>query len=126
MQGNPVVWFEIYVDDLDRAKTFYEKVLNITLNKMESPGEMPIQMLAFPDTMESYGATGALVKMDGVQPGGSGTLVYLSCEDCAIEEARAVENGGSVQMPKMSIGSHGYISLIIDTEGNTVGLHSMK
>jgi predicted enzyme related to lactoylglutathione lyase len=31
MQGNPVVWFEIYVRDLERSKAFYESVLSIHL-----------------------------------------------------------------------------------------------
>ncbi len=26
---NPIGWFEIYVDDLSRAKQFYESVFNI-------------------------------------------------------------------------------------------------
>ena len=29
MQSNPVVWFEIYVRDLQRAKGFYEAVLQV-------------------------------------------------------------------------------------------------
>ena len=34
---NPVVWFEIYVDDLDRAKKFYETVFQLELNEMPMP-----------------------------------------------------------------------------------------
>ena len=54
-----------------------------------------------------------------------GTLVYFACEDCAVEAARADENGGSIFIEKMSIGEHGFISLVYDTEGNMIGLHSM-
>jgi predicted enzyme related to lactoylglutathione lyase len=30
MQSNPVVWFEIYVQDMQRAKKFYEAVLLVS------------------------------------------------------------------------------------------------
>ena len=59
---NPVGWFEIYVDDLERAKQFYEAVFNIQLSTLTPPSdEMPLQMLAFPSDMQSYGSSGALV-----------------------------------------------------------------
>ena len=64
-------------------------------------------------------------KMEGFASGGNSTLVYFSCTDCAIEEARVVEFGGSIQRGKTSIGEYGYISLVLDTEGNMFGLHSM-
>ncbi|MGZ3749502.1 MAG: VOC family protein, partial [Pseudobdellovibrionaceae bacterium] len=31
MKNNPVGWFEIYVQDLDRAKKFYESVFQLKL-----------------------------------------------------------------------------------------------
>ncbi|MGF1762605.1 VOC family protein [Aliivibrio kagoshimensis] len=126
MQGNPIGWFEIYVDDIERAKTFYQALLAVTLEKLESPAKVQIEMWAFPGNMESYGATGALVKMDNVKAGGNSTLVYFSCDDCAVEESRSAKNGGTVQVPKMPIGEHGFISVVEDTEGNMIGLHSMK
>ena len=56
MNRNPIGWFEIYVQDLDRAKKFYEQVLGIELSKLESP--MPeLEMLAFPMNMEAGGAS---------------------------------------------------------------------
>ena len=36
--NNPVGWFEIYVQDMDRAKAFYEKLLGIKLSKLDNPG----------------------------------------------------------------------------------------
>lgn len=126
MQGNPVCWFEIYVDDMERAKAFYEAVLDVSLDKLDSPGKMDIEMWMFPSNMDGYGATGALAKMGGVKAGGNSTLVYFSCEDCSIEESRVQANGGVVQVPKMPIGEFGFISVVSDTEGNMVGLHSEK
>jgi len=126
MANNPVAWFEIYVDDLARAKQFYESVLSVNLDVLGDPNDTSIEMLSFPSDMEKYGASGALVKMEGFKAGGNSTLIYFSCEDCAVEEAKVEAAGGRIQKPKMSIGEYGFISLAIDSEGNMFGLHSMK
>lgn len=123
---NPVGWFEIYVDDMDRAQKFYEAVLGVQLESLPDPVDADSNMVMrmFPAQMEAYGAAGALVKMDGVSAGGNSTMVYFSCADCAVEEARVAAAGGKIEQSKMSIGEHGFISVMLDTEGNVVGLHS--
>ena len=122
MKGNPVRWFEIYVQDMARARRFYESVFQLTLRKLDSPA---LEIWGFPSEMNQYGSSGALVKMEGVSPGGS-TLVYFACDDCAVEAARAEQAGGRIQRAKMSIGEYGHIALVTDTEGNMIGLHSMQ
>ncbi|MGJ8644456.1 MAG: VOC family protein [Luteolibacter sp.] len=127
---NPVGWFEIYVEDMERAKSFYEKTFETTLEQLPAPD---IEMLAFPmgggesgeDCSEKPGCPGALVKMEGCEPGGGGTLIYFSCEDCSVEESRVESAGGKVFKPKFSIGEYGFIALVSDTEGNMIGLHSI-
>lgn len=129
MKSNPVGWFEIYVQDMERAKTFYETVFEGKLDPLTSPedSEGPaIEMWSFPLDMETQGSGGALVKMAGYPSGGNSTLVYFSCEDCAVEESRVEAAGGRVERGKMSIGQYGFISLVYDTEGNMIGLHSMQ
>jgi predicted enzyme related to lactoylglutathione lyase len=122
---NPVVWFEIYVDDMERAQKFYETVLAKKLEKMDMPeGSGDMAMMSFPSDMESYGAGGALVKMEGMKAGGNSTLVYFPCEDCAVEEGRVEAAGGHVVKPKSSIGEYGHMSLCTDSEGNMFGLHT--
>jgi uncharacterized protein len=120
MKPNPIVWFEIYVQDMDRAKRFYESVFEVKLEKLESPG---IDMWAFPMTMSAAGASGALVKMDGVPSGGSGTIPYFHCNEVAVEAERVVNAGGKIHKPKMSIGQYGFMALVVDTEGNMIGFH---
>ena len=122
MNTNPVGWFEIYVQDMARAKAFYEAVFAARLDRL--PGT-EMDMWAFPMAMEKYGAPGALIHMPGVPSGGGGTLVYFSCADCAIEAARVEAAGGKIAKPKFAIGQYGFISLVNDTEGNMIGLHSM-
>lgn len=121
-KSNPLVWFEIYVQDMMRARKFYEGVFCTALEKLET--DTP-EIWAFPMQPERYGCAGALVKMEGICSGGGGTIVYFSCVDCAVEAARAEQFGGRIFREKWSIGQYGFISLVIDTEGNMIGLHSM-
>ena len=123
MKSNPVGWFEIYVQDMGRAKAFYECVFAVQLQKLES---LDLEMWAFPMQEDGPGAMGALVRMEGCPSGGNSTLVYFTCADCAIEAKRAKENGGRIFKDKFSIGQYGFISLVNDTEGNMIGLHSMQ
>lgn len=120
---NPVGWFEIYVDDMARAQAFYEKVFEVKLQALNSP---VIKMLAFPMQGDLPGCTGALVKMEGGRPSGNAVLIYFSCADCAVEASRAAESGGNIFKEKFPIGDYGFISLVHDTEGNLIGLHSRK
>lgn len=121
--NNVVGWFEIYVQDMERAKAFYERVFEARLEKIESPD---VEMWTFPMQDKAPGAAGALVKMDGFGSGGNSVLVYFVCDDCAVQAARAVDAGGKVQREKFSIGPYGYIALVVDSEGNIIGLHSMQ
>ncbi len=123
MASNPVGWFEIYVQDMGRAKTFYESVFKTQLQKLESPG---VEMWAFPMQPEANGASGALIRMEGFPSGGNSTIVYFICQDCSIEAKRASTQGGKIFKEKFSIGQYGFIALVTDTEGNMIGLHSMK
>lgn len=124
--SNPVGWFEIYVQDMPRAKTFYEQVFQVNLSPLMGDEQASLQMYAFGMNDQGYGATGALAKMEGVPTGFAGTLVYFSCEDCAVEAKRAVDAGGKIFKDKESIGEYGHIALVHDTEGNLIGLHSMQ
>jgi uncharacterized protein len=107
---------------MDRAKRFYEAVFEAGLERLPSP---EIEMWAFAGDPEHAGCAGALVKAPGVASGGSGTLVYFSCADCAVEGGRVGPAGGQVVREKMSIGEYGFVVLATDTEGNMFGLHSM-
>jgi len=120
---NPVGWFEIYVQDMNRAKAFYEKTLGVTFEKLESPD---VELWAFPLNMDAPGAAGALVKMEGKDSGSGGTIIYFSCADCAVEAGRAAQHGGRVVKEKFSIGQYGFIAFVEDTERNMIGLHSIE
>ena len=122
---NPVGWFEIHVADMQRAKVFYEAVFKRPLFALET-GDESYSMHVFAGDVQSAGATGALVHHQMRQPTSEGVMVYFSCEDCAVESQLAIEHGGCVFKPKRSIGDNGFIAIIGDTEGNAIGLHSIK
>lgn len=122
---NAVAWFDIFVEDLERAVGFYETVLGQKLEEIVDPtGES--QMMSFPADMTAYGAAGALTKSAHGRSGVGGTILYFSSQDCAVEEARVVNTGGQVIRTKFSIGEFGFVTLCMDSEGNMFGLNSLK
>lgn len=124
MAENAVRWFEIYVQDMVRARHFYEAVLGVTLEQL-GPVDQDLEMWAFQMSADRPGAGGALVHAPGMPSIPGGTMVYFGCADCGVEGGRVVSAGGSIQREKMSIGEYGHIVLAIDTEGNLFGLHSI-
>lgn len=121
---NAVRWFEIYVQDMDRAKAFYEQVFNRTFLQLSLGGPDQPEMWAFSGHPEGVGAPGALVRMTGFDSGGNSVIVYFSSSDCSLEHARAIAAGGQSIKPKTAIPPFGFIALIRDPDGNRIGIHS--
>ncbi len=117
---NAVNWFEIPVEDLDRAVRFYEDVLSTNLRREMFFGT-PLAIFPYKEP----GVGGALIQ-DAQRPvGPGGSLVYVDVTaqlDACLE--RVPGAGGQIVRPRTAIGKDGFIALIRDSEGNTVGLHS--
>ncbi|WP_333693599.1 VOC family protein [Flavobacterium sp.] len=129
MNQNVICWFEIYVDNMDRAKQFYATVLGTQFHDMQAPGGSDEFIMSCFSNAENQGVSGALVQMKEARvnnPGNTSTMVYFPCEDCSVEESRVEKAGGKVYCSKMAIGEHGFISMCLDTENNTFGLYSMQ
>jgi uncharacterized protein len=127
MSKNVINWFEIYTSDFSRAKKFYTDVFKVELTDLPmGDGGMQMEYATFPGNMEAWGASGALAKIDMVKPGMGGTMVYFTTEEITAELGRVEAAGGKIMRPKQNIGQYGFIAIIEDTEGNMVGLHSMK
>lgn len=120
---NAVNWFEIAVTDLERAKKFYEGVFKCEFIYMEM-GDTKMYM--FNGNPEAPGATGCIFQTASVKPSAEGSTVYFATENCEDEVNRVEANGGKVLFPKTAIGEHGFISQVMDTEGNRIGIHSEK
>lgn len=127
---NPVAWFEIYVQNMRRAQKFYESVLQVELSDLIVPAEddtsESFHMVSFPFDENKPNISGALIQAEGIPSGGNSTVVYFTCDDCAVEESRVAPSGGRVLKPKFSLGPFGFCTICLDTEGNTFGLHSME
>ena len=120
---NALNWFEIPATDFNRARKFYETVLEIT---MIMPFE-GMKYAMFPSDMEQGAVGGGLVEEQGYEPSEKGSLVYLNGgEDLTVPLSRVEAAGGKILVPKMSIGANGFMAQFTDTEGNRVALHSMK
>lgn len=121
--ANAVNWFEIPVSNFSRAKAFYEKVLGTAVEQMQM-GPVTMGMLS----TDQNAVGGAIVHGDGGSSSNTGTLVYLNGgDDLAPMLARVQQAGGSVLVPKTEIGNDfGFFAHFLDSEGNKVGLHSMK
>ncbi len=126
MKSVTVGWFEIPVNDMDRAIAFYETVFDCKLNK-QVMGDF--QMAWFPFSQNGKGAEGSLVyhKEFYETSGHAGTLIYFSCEDCEVELARVEKAGGKIQFYKRLIAPDiGYMGVFWDSEGNRIAVHSQK
>lgn len=124
--NNAISWFEIPAIDLARATRFYESIFNTRLIPMDLPN---IRMRMFPlDDIEN-GIGGAIVDSGGFHKPSltDGPLIYLNANpDIQLILGKVDAAGGSIMVAKTEISpENGYMAVIIDTEGNRIGLHSI-
>ncbi|TAL15507.1 VOC family protein [bacterium] len=119
---NPVGWFEIPVNDFDKAKKFYEGVFGVEIS-VNVVG--PLKMGWFPmDNMDKYGATGSLVQGVGYTPSSCGVIIYFSVPDIEASLKKVEALGGKTLLAKTDIGEYGFMAHFLDTEGNHVAFHT--
>jgi uncharacterized protein len=119
--ANTIVWADIPVADMDRARKFYSAVLETPVELMDGAnGDVALL------PMEPGDASGDLVKSDRAQPGAAGITVYLDSKgDPQGMLDRAVAAGGKIAMPLSDMGETvGFIGFFIDSEGNRIGVHA--
>ncbi|NVJ60101.1 MAG: VOC family protein [Gammaproteobacteria bacterium] len=119
---NQFVWIDLGVKNLDRAVKFYEKVLASSI-AIESYEEFKFAVL--PHKGNEVG--GCLVPKVNFTPLSDSTLIYLNVDHRIKDACEQVEqNGGKLLTPPHSIGPHGCRAIILDSEGNTIALHSTE
>ena len=122
---NAINWFEIPVNDYERAKKFYSTILDLEITDYHMP-EKNMKYGMFPYDMENNGVGGAIIQMKEMNPSTDGSTVYLNGgDDLNVPLSKVEAAGGQVFMPKTDIDENGFIAQFIDTEGNRVALHSM-
>jgi uncharacterized protein len=123
MPIHAINWFEIPVDDFDRARMFYSRIFEYEMPEMQM-GPTRMGMLPFTQGKDHVG--GAIAKAADFMPARQGTMVYLhGGDDLAAVLARVDEAGGRVLVEKTQITPEiGFYATFLDTEGNKVALHS--
>ena len=122
-------WFEIPVSDFERAKAFYESVLQTQLFVQDMRETMGSMLGMIPG---GEGTGGVLVHNPqyGYVPSREGVLIYLNVSGDLNEAlARAAAAGGETLLPKTPLGEGaggGYVGWIADSEGNRMGLFSSE
>lgn len=112
-------WFEIVVEDLDRAIRFYESVMAVSLRR-ENMSDFA--MAIFPHDPAMPG--GALVNCTQMKPSAQGVVIYLHTDDIVATLKRVTEHGGECAFgPQILPNDIGTIALFTDSEGNRIGLH---
>jgi predicted enzyme related to lactoylglutathione lyase len=117
-KSNPVVYFEIPVNDMDRAIKFYTAVFHFEFEKEIIDGN---EMALFPFTEGSSGISGALAKGEIYKPTIDGIVIYFKTESIDETINLALANGGQILYPKTDNGI-GFVAEFEDTEGNRIAL----
>jgi predicted enzyme related to lactoylglutathione lyase len=119
---NPVVYFEIPVNDIDRAIKFYSLVFNFDFDKENIDNN---EMALFPFVDENSGISGALAKGEIYNPTKDGVVIYFKTENIDETLKLATSNGGQILYPKTDNGI-GLVAEFEDTEGNRIALYQPK
>lgn len=121
-----VVHFEIHVDDMDRAKKFYEEVFGWSFEDYSEFAGMPY-FGAVTGADNELGINGALMQRQSSPPEPGVALNGYACtmgvEDYDAIEAKILKLGGKVAMPKYALPGMAWQGYYIDTEGNIFGVH---
>jgi len=129
-QANILTWFEIPVIDTERAKKFYETILDIEMVTKQIPqtGEELTFFPYNPDVIQATSGrvTGVLVKSNNSRPSETGVLIYINASPEIQTVLNKVEKAGGQIINPCTQMHFGAIAVIIDTEGNRVGLHAEK
>ncbi|TCC99703.1 VOC family protein [Pedobacter hiemivivus] len=127
-ETNILTWFEIPVSDIERAKVFYETILDIEMIKRTDGNDESVFFPYNPNVIQATSGrvTGVLSKSERNSPSSQGTLIYINASPSIQTVLDKVEQaGGKIIAPKMQI-PPGFIAVIMDSEGNRIGLHAEK
>lgn len=125
--NHAISWFEIPSNDINRAATFYETVFGVSLIPL-NVAQLEMRMFPIDDPMTGIGGAVVYHKDFYKTSSTDGPLIYLNGNpDLQHVLDKVVEAGGQIMVPKTPITpEYGFMAVIIDTEGNRIGLHSMS
>lgn len=112
-----VSWVEIPANDIKRAVGFYNSVFNLNLEIADFGEE---KMACFPN------GEGAISQAPNFKPSENGLLVSFDVGDSISSTLETVQqNKGKIITPRTKIEAEGrgYFAVVIDSEGNKIGLY---
>ena len=120
MEDNTFVYFEIPADDLERARHFYQELLDWDIISMSEQGfegfEGYWSVLVSNDFADMQGG---MMERDELFPQ---PRFYIGVASLDETVKKLQELGGAVAMPKTAVGDMGWTVLFEDPEGNVFGL----
>ncbi len=116
-----IVHFDLPAEDLERAASFYGKLLGWKFERM--PGPMEYFGITTFDDQGRPSLGGGMGKKNEWDTGITNYIGVGSVEDTL---KRLVELGGKVVLPRTEVGEFGYLAVCLDTEGNKFGLWENK
>lgn len=121
-----VVHFEIQVDNIVRAKAFYDGVFEWTFEDWSEVAGTPYWGIVT-GTDDELGINGGLLQRTGgdVSPGAgmNGFVCTIQVDDYDLIEERILAAGGQVVTPKAAMAGMAWQGYYLDCEGNTFGIH---
>lgn len=114
-------FFDIPADDVARAGKFYRSLLGW---KIEPAKDFPFpehqrHTIVTGKPEEGAVSSGGLYKRHGPGP----ILLFAEVTDIDAVLANVENLGGKITLPKGGIEGVGFFAVIMDTEGNAIGLH---
>jgi hypothetical protein len=119
-----IAYFEIPADNIDRAKKFYNALLGWKIEPTKSMGDpakmkvMQYQDVITGDAQEGTLSMGGMYKRQMKE----NIMAYAMVDDLDKVLAKLEKLGGKIAVPKMEVKGVGWTAVIMDTEGNTIGL----
>ena len=121
-----VGYFEIQVDDMERAQKFYNAVFGWSFKDAQLPFEY--FMIDAHDSEQSGIDGGMLKRQQQLSSDGSANAYVCAIYVSSIEETldKITKQEGKVTVPKMEVPGIGFVAYGLDTEHNTFGLWEVK
>lgn len=124
---NRVSYFEIQVDDLERASKFYGDIFGWRIEKLGDNNMNYLHIITADKDSKEQGINGGMLKRPAKTPDKEqGTNAYVCTIDVENFDETAkkiISAGGIVAMPKFAIPKMAWQGYFLDTEGNTFGIH---
>jgi hypothetical protein len=115
--GNPVVHWELMVNDQQKAIAFYSAVFDWEIDQTSMPG--------YPMVLTGAEPPGGMM-LKPVQVPTCALNTYFGVDDIEATLAKAVAAGATVLAPKTEVAGVGYWAMFLDPDGIPIGIFQSR